>query len=70
MSPSELSLKLSRLANSGIFGAQAPTMKPFIRKSSDTPTLSRVMKVREPEEAFEGARLSMGKFLFDRREHI
>jgi hypothetical protein len=38
-------------------------MKPFIRKSSDTPALSRVKKARELEEAFEGARLSMDRFL-------
>ncbi|WP_162182791.1 hypothetical protein [Neorhizobium galegae] len=38
-------------------------MKPFIKKSSDTPALSRVKKARELEEAFEGARLSMDRFL-------
>ncbi len=41
--PSTLSLMPSRSLNSGIFGAQLPVTKPFIRKSSDTASRSRVM---------------------------
>jgi hypothetical protein len=42
ISPSPLSESESRLANSGIFGAHAPTMKPFIRNRRATARRSRV----------------------------
>jgi hypothetical protein len=37
-------LSARRSANSGIFGAQDPTMNPFIRKSSETAALFLVIK--------------------------